>query len=522
VWSDVFDVVLYGGWIVDGTGAPPTRADLAIAGDRIAAIGNLAAAEDATRIDCTGRYLLPGFIDAHVHGDAMVFDPEVQLAALAQGVTTFIAGQDGLTFAPGSAATSQYVMEYFGAVNGSWPGVAPPSIADMLTAYDGGSALNVGVLVPQGNLRFEVIGADDRPANAGAIAAMQALLERSLDEGALGMSSGLDYIPGRFADADELGALCAVGARAGAPYVTHMRGYESAAAQGMAEVRAIAEASGVAVHVSHYHGPANMLGGLVDDMRRDGIDVTFDSYPYTSGSSILAMVVLPAAVQEGGPAATLQRLSDAETRSTLDREWFARRQDELARVRLSYIASDEFAWAEGLLLPDAAAQAGSSVARFICDVLVASQMRVGCVFRQPPTNTDADVRALLRHEAHVAGSDGIFLGRFPHPRGWATFARFLGEHTRNLGDWSWAAAASHLAGHTARRFGLSSRGLLRSGFVADVVVLDPSTVADVASYANPRQPAVGVDRVYVNGNLAFAGGAVTSTPSGRGLRRGSS
>jgi N-acyl-D-amino-acid deacylase len=122
----------------------------------------------------------------------------------------------------------------------------------------------------------------------------------------------------------------------------------------------------------------------------------------------------------------------------------------------------------------------------------------------------------------VAGSDGIFLGRFPHPRGWATFARFLGEHTRNLGDWSWAAAASHLAGHTARRFGLSSRGLLRSGFVADVVVLDPSTVADVATYANPRQPAVGVDRVYVNGNLAFAGGAVTSTPSGRGLRRGSS
>jgi N-acyl-D-amino-acid deacylase len=128
VWSDVFDVVLYGGWIVDGTGAPPTRADLAIAGDRIAAIGNLAAAEDATRIDCTGRYLLPGFIDAHVHGDAMVFDPEVQLAALAQGVTTLIAGQDGLTFAPGSAATSQYVMEYFGAVNGSWPGVAPPSM----------------------------------------------------------------------------------------------------------------------------------------------------------------------------------------------------------------------------------------------------------------------------------------------------------------------------------------------------------------------------------------------------------
>jgi N-acyl-D-amino-acid deacylase len=518
----VFDVVLHGGWVVDGSGAPPTRADLAITGDRIAAIGRLDAAQAAARIDCTGRYLLPGFIDAHVHGDAMVFDPDVQLAALAQGVTTFIGGQDGLSFAPGSTATSRYATEYFGAVNGDWPGEPPSSIADMLAAYDGRSALNVGLLVPQGNLRFEAIGADDPPASAEAMAAMRKLLEQSLDEGAFGLSTGLDYLPGRFADATELAALCDVAARVGAPYVSHMRGYESAAAQGMAEVRAIAEASGVAVHVSHYHGPANMLAGLVDDMRHDGIDVTFDSYPYTSGSSILAMVVLPAAIQQGGAAATLQRLANAETRASLDREWFAARQDELARVRLSYVACDEFAWAEGLLLPDAAAQAGMSMASLVCEALVAAQLRVGSVFRQPPTNTDADVRALLRHEAHVGGSDGIFLGRFPHPRGWATFARFLGEHTRNLGDWTWAQAASHLAGHTARRFGLASRGLLRPGLMADVVVLDPATVADVATYENPRRPAVGVDRVYVNGRLAFVDGAVSSHSSGRGLRRGSS
>lgn len=518
--SPSYDVVLHGGWVVDGTGAPPVRADVGLVGDRITAVGRLEAASSAERVECTGRYLLPGLVDAHTHVDAMVFDPQVQLANLAQGVTSCIVGQDGLSFAPApSPATAAYVDDYFGAVNGSWPGTPPRTAAEMLAAYDGTTALNVGMLVGQGNLRYAACGTSDAPSGPDAVRAMQAMLEQSLDEGALGLSSGLDYIPGRFADAAELGTLATTAAEFGVPYVTHMRGYEAAAAAGMAEVRQIAEISNAAVHVSHYHGPAHMLAGLIDDLRREGIDATFDSYPYTHGSSILAMVAVPAWLQAQGTATTVQSLCDPGVRANLRRDWFADRADTMGGIRLSYVAAADYSWTEGLLLPEAAARAGIDIADFVCDVLVAARLRVGCVFRQPPTNTDADVRALLRHEAQLGGSDAIYLGGRPHPRGWGAFARLLGRHTRELGDWTWGQAASHLAGHPARRFGLTNRGLIRPGFAADVVVLDASAIRDTATYDDPRRTATGVDRVYVNGVLAYREGALTGTTPGRALRR---
>ncbi|MGH8891328.1 MAG: amidohydrolase family protein, partial [Acidothermaceae bacterium] len=193
----MFDVVLAGGWIVDGTGAPPVRADIALQGDRIAAIGRLANSAAIRVVECSGRYLLPGFVDAHVHADALVFDEAVQLAALAQGVTTLVVGQDGLSFAPATSSTARYVSKYFGAVNGDWPGPAPSTIAGLLAAYDGTSALNVGVLVPHGNLRYEVLGASSRRAEPDEITAMQRLAEAGFEQGALGLSSGLDYVPSR-------------------------------------------------------------------------------------------------------------------------------------------------------------------------------------------------------------------------------------------------------------------------------------------------------------------------------------
>jgi len=225
-------------------------------------------------------------------------------------------------------------------------------------------------------------------------------------------------------------------------------------------------------------------------------------------------------LQASGPPTTARQLADADVRADLMRAWFVGQTANLARVRLSYIANDDYAWAEGMLLPEAAERAGVPVGAFVCDVLIAASLRVGCVFSHPPTNTDADVRALMRHDAHVGGSDGIFLGSKPHPRGWGTFARYLGVHTRELGDLTWGAAATHLAGHPARRFGLVDRGLLRQGFAADIAVVDPATVVDTATYADPRRPAIGVDRVYVNGTLAFADGLLTGATPGRALRHG--
>ena len=517
----MFDVLVRGGWIVDGTGAPPWRADLAVAGDRIAAIGQLADTAAAVEIDASGRYLMPGFIDTHVHADALAATSDVQVAALRQGVTTLLLGQDGVSFAPACAAAIRAVSQYFGPVNGPCPPELADgcTVADLLRYYDRAGALNVGYLAPAGTIRAEVMGYDPAPADAGQLAAMRALVEEALADGALGLSTGLDYEPGRFAGTSELTALCAPVAAAGATYVSHMRGYEHDAWRGMAEVARIARGSGVAAHVSHYHGPAGMLAGLVDAGRDEGLDITFDSYPYLRGSSILAMVALPPELRDGEPAQTRQRLAEPGVRAGLAREWFPAIADVLDRVTLAYVGAPGWSWAEGMTLPDAARQAGLAAGELVCELVAASETGAGCVFAHPPTNTETDLRALLRHDAHMAGSDGILLGRAPHPRAWGTFARLLGRHTRELGDWSWGQAALHLAGHPARRFGLAARGLLRPGCVADVAVLDPAAVTDTATYERPRTPAEGVSHVLVSGQLALRDGELTGARPGRALRR---
>jgi N-acyl-D-amino-acid deacylase len=518
--SNGFDLLLRGGWVVDGTGAPPFRADVAVSGDRIAAVGRLpGAGATAAELDVTGCYLMPGFIDAHSHADGLADSDDAQLAALRQGITTVLTGQDGLSYAPASAATIEAVSRYFAAVNGPCPAplAGGCSIADLLAHYDGRTALNVACLAPAGTIRAEVLGFSGAPAGAAQLKAMQALVEQALADGAAGLSTGLEYQPGRFADVAELAGLCAPVAEAGAVYVSHLRGYEADAWRGMRELTGIARRAGVAAHVSHYHGPAGMLTALLDDARASGLDVTFDSYPYLRGSTILGMLALPGEAQAGGPAATLRRLAQPATRQRLARDWFPSIGGVLDRITLSYVASPEWSWAEGVPLTEAATTAGLAPGELVCELLTASELAVGCVFAQPPTNTEADLRTLLRHEAHLAGSDGILLGRWAHPRGWGAFARLLGRHTRELGDWTWGQAAVHLAGHAARRFGLAGRGLLRPGSHADVAVVNPGTVADQADYTRPRRPATGIDHVLVNGRFALRDGELTGDHPGGGL-----
>lgn len=517
-----FDVLLAGGWVVDGTGAPPWRADVGIRGGRIAAAGRLGQADGGVVLDVSGRYIFPGFIDTHVHADLLYAQRDVQEAALRQGVTTFLVGQDGLSCAPAPASTAAYVRDYFGPVNGLPADADIPdelTVAGALSRADGASAVNVAWLVPAGTVRHQVMGTGQRTPEPAELAAMRDVVAAAMADGALGLSTGLEYLPGRYAGAAEIAALCEPVAEAGGIYVTHMRGYGADAWQGMAEVCEIAERAQVAAHVSHYAGPSPMLTRLVDGARDRGLDVTFDSYPYLRAATILAMVALPPEVQQGGLAATLARLRDPGVRDALGRDWFPSVATRLAGTTLAFVADRELAWAEGMPLADAAARAGLGLGEFVCEVLVRSQLAVGCVRAGRPTVGDEDIRALLRHEAHMGGSDGIFVGSVPHPRGWGTFARYLGRHVRELGDWTWGQASSHLAGHPARRFGLRGRGLVREGHVADLAVLDPLTVTDRASYADPRRPATGVDHVLVGGTLVLRDGELTGATSGQGLRR---
>jgi N-acyl-D-amino-acid deacylase len=239
------------------------------------------------------------------------------------------------------------------------------------------------------------------------------------------------------------------------------------------------------------------------------------------------MVALPGPLHDLGVTEATRQLRDPATRAALVHDWLPglgdRRgigPDWAERITLTHVVSPEFAWAAGQTLHASAQQAGATPAEFVADVLTASRLAVGAVFEFPSVSTVDDVRALLRHEMHMAGSDGIFVGSHPHPRAWGTFARLLGRHTRDWRDYTWGTAARHLAGHTANRFGLARRGLVLPGYAADLVVVEPARVTDRATYTNPRQPADGIDDVVVNGKFVLRDRRLTGVRSGRGLRRG--
>jgi N-acyl-D-amino-acid deacylase len=519
----IFDLIIKGGWVIDGSGGPPVRADVGLLESMIAEVGRLDGAESARVLDAAGRYVVPGFIDAHVHGDLMLLADPIHLPALRQGVTTYLIGQDGSSFAPASPRTLDYMRRYTAGFNGNPPGLDYEwrTVDEYLSRFDRTTAINVAYLIPNGNVRMEVMGLDPRPASEDEIRAMQKIVREGMDAGAVGLSTGLDYIPSLYADAREIAALCEPIVADNGVYVTHMRGYGPNAVTGMREVYEIARASGVPAHVSHYNGPADLMLPLIDEGRALGLDLTYDTYPYLAGSTILGMVALPGWVQEGEIEATVERLSDPAVRARLRSEWFSGPTPyPLEKITIAMVANPDWQWAEGQTVPAAAAAAGMHPGDFVCEILSASGMAVGIVGFRPGDRTEADVRAILRHPAHMAGSDGIFRGGFPHPRGWGAFARYLGYHTRQLGDYTWPEAVTHLATHAARRFRLTDRGLIRPGFVADIAVFDPGNVIDRSTYAAGRTLAEGVDHVLVNGTLVLVDGEPTGATPGRALRRG--
>lgn len=518
-----FDLILKSGRVIDGSGAPPFRADVGVVGESIAAVGNLAAATAETVLDVANHYVTPGFIDAHVHGDLMLLTDPVHRAALKQGVTTYILGQDGCSFAPGRRTTIDYMRRYTAGFNGNPPEVVTDweGIPEYLAKFDRTTAINVAYLIPNGNVRIEVVGYENRPSTGDEIRAMQRLVREGMEAGAVGLSTGLDYIPSNYADAREIAALCEAIVPDDGVYVSHIRAYGKRAAVGMEEVYEIARLSGVACHISHYNGPADLLLPLADRGLAMGIDLTYDTYPYLAGSTILGMVALPGWVQAGGVDETLHRLAVPATRARLHAEWFSQEPPyPLDQMHLAMIAHPDWRWAEGKTVAEAAKEAGLVRGDFVIDVLLASGMAVGVVAFRAGDRTDEDVRAILRHPAHMAGSDGIFRGGYPHPRGWGAFARYLGRHTRELGDYTWAEAVTHLSGHAARRYRLTDRGMIRPGFAADIAVFDPAVIADRSTYADGRREAEGMTHVVVNGQLALKDGEPTGATPGRALRRG--
>ena len=517
----MFDLIIRGGRVVDGTGLPWFQADVAIEGGKIAAVGALGKADAKTILDAKGKVVCPGFIDAHVHGDlALLVDPYHE-AAVRQGVTTYVLGQDGVAFAPGSPDTQQYMRRYTAGFNGNFPtpGKQWNSVAEYLALFDQQCAINVCTLIPNGNVRMEAMGFESRPPTPDELKVMKRLVREGMEQGAVGVSSGLDYVPSIYADEDELTALCEEIAPFGGIYVTHMRGYNlQKAPAALHEVFNIGRRAGCGVHVSHFNCVAEQTIPLLDAARADGVDVTFDLYCYLYGSTLVVMLTIPPELLEGGIDATLARLADPSVRTSLE-EAFANPRFPIETIRLASIPSDFYRHLEGKGLVEAAASAGKSLVNFTCDLLIATNLAAGCVIRHFAQRQELDIPLLMKHPLMMGGSDGIYVGGKPHPRGTGCFARYLGHHVR-AGDWTLEHAVMKCSYHTARRFGLKDRGLIREGLAADVVVFDPETIADRSTYAEGKTLAVGVEHVLVNGEPVLRNGERTKSLPGMGLRRG--
>jgi N-acyl-D-amino-acid deacylase len=514
--------------VVDGDGAPAEPVDVVVEGEvveRVEPRGTTAPATVDAAIAGEGRMLLPGFVDAHAHADGRLFDPDVQLALLRQGVTTVIGGQDGVSYAPGDGA---YATEYFAAINGPHPTWRGGGIRELLTTYDGATPLNAGVLVPAGTVRHEVCGRSTDAASPTELDRMRALVAEGLADGALGLSTGLDYVPGVFAGTDELAAIAEPVAAAGGVVVSHLRGgYEANSAAGIAELGEIARRTGAAVHVSHFHAEPSIVHHLMDGLAASGVDATFDAYPYTRGCSILAMPILPASLTVRPVDEVLAVLRDPVARQGLLDDWFptivdypSLGPDWPGMLTLAHVATAEYAWALGRTIGDAARAAGTDPASFALDVLAASRLEVNVVMAVRHERSTAELASILAHPRAIGGSDGIFVGGHPHPRARGTFARYLRSLVLEERALDWADAAGLVATRAADRFGLGLRGRVRPGWIADLVLVDPLRVRDLATYDEPLALAEGVDDVLVAGIPVLAGGALTGATPGRGIRRG--
>jgi N-acyl-D-amino-acid deacylase len=509
------DLLIAGGLVIDGTGRRAYRGDVAVSDGRIAAVGQMDSTPSKRAICVDGCVVCPGFVDVHTHSDLLLFSNPRHEAKVCQGVTTEIVGQDGMSYVPASPSTQQVMHEQMGALDGNLdPDWHCVTVAEYLRRLDGHAAVNVAYLLPHLTMRVEVMGLATRPASGHEIATMQQLVAQGMADGAVGLSTGLNYWPANFATTDELTALCRPLAAYHGVYVTHLRDYRDRIVEAMEEAISIGEQAGVAVHISHLNHRADVVTPVLDSALARGVDVTFDLYPYLAGCTLLTQA-LPAWTRTGSVAKTAAFLRQPSTRDRLKAEFAAWGQD-WSHVLISSVCTAANKHYEGQRLSEAVTLTGKSLPDFIIDLLLDEDLQV-LVVQFHTHRTEEDVRRLMRHSAQMFGSDSL-LGGHPHPRAYGTFPRTLGTYVRDLHVLTLEEAIRKMTYVPARRFGLLDRGLLQPGLAADIVVFDPDTIADKATYQHPHQFPTGIEYVVVNGELVVDAGQHTGKTPGRSLR----
>ncbi len=528
------DLLLRGGTVVDGRGGPGVRADVLVKDGMIAEVGPSLAAGGAQTVNAAGLVVAPGFIDSHSHSDRTVFRVPQGNSKLMQGVTTEVVGNCGLGLFPaGGGSRRRELADYLATMEGELPpsGIEWEDMDGFARAVEAlGPGRNLACLVAHGALRIAAMGTADRPPSEDELAAMKAMLAKSLLQGAWGMSTGLIYPPGSFAATAELIELARVLAAEGAVYTSHVRGESAALPNAVEEVVTIAAESGARALVSHLKaiGRPNWGQGLAAlkrlmAARAAGVDVWADQYPYEATSTVLS-ALLPGWVQDGGPEAMLWRLADADLHERIRRavreEMTVRGGPDRVRIASMKSAAN-------------AKYVGKTVAEVAWDRLLAPEDAVVALLREEGGAIEAiyfslsqeDLEGIIASDVVAVGSDGSGLDpaidghMMVHPRSYGTFPRVLGRYVREKGLLTLEAAVRKMTFLPATIFGIGDRGLLQPGKVADIVIFDPDSVCDRADFADPHQYPVGVEYVLVNGVPAVAGGRLTGDGRGEVLRR---
>jgi len=524
----MLDLVVGGGSVLDGTGGPPRRADVGIADGRVVALGDLSATEAGSRIDATGFTVAPGFVDLHSHSDLSLLSAPDAPSKVRQGVTTEINGNCGMGPFPNPAARAAEVRSANANIDNdlavAWDWQDLPGYAGAVERT--GIALNQALLAGHMPLRVAAAGQAARPLDGAETAALIGYLEAALDDGAIGFSTGLMFPPAMFAERDELLAIGRTVARYDRLFAAHFRNYSDRMLEGVEEMLDIARATGCRMQLSHLAVAGRRNWGkvpraleLIDAARRDGLDVACDIYPYIAGSANLSQL-LPEWAQAGGAPGIVERLGRPADVDRVLHDWETELffgWDEIEVASLEPGLEETL----GLTVDQVGHRWAMDGGRAAMELIRRSEDRVTMVAYG---RSEEDLRAVLRHPATSIGSDGLAMtpdgpsgaGR-PHPRNYGCYPRFLGRYVRDGGLVPLEEAIAMCTSRPADRAGLTDRGRIAEGAAGDLVIFDPATIHDRATFQEPALAPVGVRDVIVAGASVVRAGAVTGSRPGRVL-----
>ncbi|MFQ5934439.1 MAG: amidohydrolase family protein [Dehalococcoidia bacterium] len=521
----MLDLLITGGRIIDGTGSTWYYGAVGVEGDRVRIFrGDVSSVQAARVIDAKDCIVCPGFIDMHAHSGLVILAEPHHEPKVRQGITTELVGIDGNSYAP---FTSQEDFDKFVELNSGLDGIPNlpgrwSTVAEYLSMFDSKVAVNVAYIIGNSPLRINTVGWEDRRATGQELEHMKALLREGMEEGAFGISTGLDYPPGSYADTGELIELSREAARLGGIYHTHVRNtLGDQFLDPFKEAIQIGREAEIPCHLTHLYqrvqarGPATALLDLVEGSREEGLDVTFDSYPYIYGSTRL-LIIIPQWAQSGGPEALKEVLRSPEARERMRRE-MGPRSGGWDQMWLTYFKKPHNQQYEGRSLAAVAEMMDKHPVDAVCDLLLDEDFQTSFVMAGVNPIT---LHKFVQHPLSMVGTDALLIGDFPSPRTYGTYPIILSEYVRDERLLDLPEAIRKMTSFAAQRLGLKDRGILRDGMWADIVVFDPETISTPATRDNPKQFPLGIEYVIVNGKVVVDKGEHTGVLAGRGLHRG--